>query len=86
MWLLQALGPSWWIYAWAVVVAFGIFVTFIAPTVIMPLFTGPEFSPALDTLTERGYRLAVCTNKLEWLSVRLLDAIGEALATISARQ
>ncbi len=31
---------------------------------------------ALDELTECGWRLAVCTNKLEWLSVRLLDALG----------
>jgi phosphoglycolate phosphatase len=36
----------------------------------------PGTEAALDTLAERGYRLAVCTNKLEWLSVRLLDALG----------
>jgi len=36
----------------------------------------PGVESALDTLAERGYRLAVCTNKLEWLSVRLLDALG----------
>ena len=31
---------------------------------------------ALDDLESRGYRLAVCTNKLEWLSKRLLDRLG----------
>jgi phosphoglycolate phosphatase len=31
---------------------------------------------ALDDLARRGYRLAVCTNKLEWLSRRLLDRLG----------
>jgi phosphoglycolate phosphatase len=31
---------------------------------------------ALDDLTARGYRFAVCTNKLEWLSKRLLDLLG----------
>ncbi len=36
----------------------------------------PGAEAALDALAERGYRLAVCTNKLEWLSVRLLDALG----------
>jgi phosphoglycolate phosphatase len=36
----------------------------------------PGAEAVLDTLAERGYRLAVCTNKLEWLSVRLLDALG----------
>jgi phosphoglycolate phosphatase len=35
----------------------------------------PGVEAALDTLAERGYRLAVCTNKLEWLSVRLLEAL-----------
>jgi phosphoglycolate phosphatase len=31
---------------------------------------------ALDELSARGYRFAVCTNKLEWLSRRLLDQLG----------
>src|SRR5665213_403742 len=31
---------------------------------------------ALDELQAQGYRLAVCTNKLEWLSKRLLDKLG----------
>jgi phosphoglycolate phosphatase len=37
-------------------------------------FAGLEV--ALDALAAGGCRLAVCTNKLEWLSVRLLDALG----------
>jgi phosphoglycolate phosphatase len=31
---------------------------------------------ALDDLARAGYRFAVCTNKLEWLSKRLLDRLG----------
>ena len=31
---------------------------------------------ALDHLSTRGHLLAVCTNKLEWLSRRLLDRLG----------
>jgi phosphoglycolate phosphatase len=31
---------------------------------------------ALDDLAGRGYRFAVCTNKLEWLSKRLLEALS----------
>jgi phosphoglycolate phosphatase len=31
---------------------------------------------ALDDLGTRGYRFAVCTNKLEWLSKLLLDRLG----------
>ena len=40
------------------------------------LFPGVE--AALDTLAERGCTFAVCTNKLEWLSVRLLKSLGLA--------
>jgi phosphoglycolate phosphatase len=36
----------------------------------------PGLESALDALEAQGCRLAVCTNKLEWLSVRLLDALG----------
>jgi phosphoglycolate phosphatase len=35
----------------------------------------PGLLPALDQLSAQGFRFAVCTNKLEWLSVRLLDAL-----------
>jgi len=37
-------------------------------------FAGLE--DALDDLGIRGYRFAVCTNKLEWLSKLLLDRLG----------
>lgn len=36
----------------------------------------PGVTDALDLLARRGYRLAVCTNKLEGLAVRLLEALG----------
>jgi phosphoglycolate phosphatase len=35
----------------------------------------PKLDAALDALEAAGYRLAVCTNKLEWLSVRLLNIL-----------
>jgi phosphoglycolate phosphatase len=38
----------------------------------------PGVETALDTLTGRGCTLAVCTNKLEALSVRLLTSLGLA--------
>ena len=36
----------------------------------------PGVARALDALVGGGCRLAVCTNKLEWLSVRLLGTLG----------
>jgi phosphoglycolate phosphatase len=38
----------------------------------------PGVEAALDVLAARGCRFAVCTNKLAWLSVRLLDRLGLA--------
>jgi len=35
----------------------------------------PGLEAALDRLAAEGYRLAVCTNKLEWLAVRLLNTL-----------
>ncbi len=37
-------------------------------------FDGVE--AALDELSANGFKFAVCTNKLEWLSKRLLDRLG----------
>lgn len=36
----------------------------------------PGVEAALDLLAQDGFRLAVCTNKLEWLARRLLDALN----------
>jgi phosphoglycolate phosphatase len=36
----------------------------------------PELESVLQRLAGEGFRLAVCTNKLEWLSLRLLDALN----------
>jgi len=36
----------------------------------------PGLEPMLDDLIAAGLKLAVCTNKLEWLSLRLLQALN----------
>jgi phosphoglycolate phosphatase len=38
----------------------------------------PRLEPVLDRLADKGHRLAVCTNKLEWLSVKLLKSLDLA--------
>ena len=43
LWLMGAAGDNWWLYAWLAGVAFWLFVQFISPTVIAPLFN--QFSP-----------------------------------------
>ncbi|MEH6461634.1 M48 family metallopeptidase [Chitinimonas sp. JJ19] len=52
LWLMEASGSLWWLYAWAVWVAFGLAVMAIYPTFIAPLFN--KFTPLADaTLKQR---------------------------------
>jgi STE24 endopeptidase len=52
LWLMQTGGTLWWLYTWAALVAYQLFVMWIAPNVIMPLFN--KFTPLEDaTLKER---------------------------------
>jgi STE24 endopeptidase len=46
LWLMQAGGSLWWLYTWAALVAYQLFVMWIAPNVIMPLFN--KFTPLED--------------------------------------
>ena len=46
LWLMQAAGPLWWLYAWAVLIAYSLFLQMLYPAVIMPLFN--KFSPLDD--------------------------------------
>ena len=56
LWLMGAAGAYWWLYVWAVLVVFSIFMQLIIPTFIMPWFN--KFSPLEDsTLIERVERL-----------------------------
>ncbi len=52
LWLMQAGGTLWWFYTWVALVVYQLFVMWIAPNVIMPLFN--KFTPLEDaTLKER---------------------------------
>jgi STE24 endopeptidase len=46
LWLMQAAGPLWWLYAWVVLVVYSLFLQMIYPAVVMPLFN--KFSPLED--------------------------------------
>ncbi len=55
---------------------FDVFIAYYAEHVADHSRPFPGVEQTLDTLAERGFRFAVCTNKIEWLSVRLLDVLG----------
>ncbi len=46
LWLMEAGGAWWWVWAWGALVAYQLFVMWIAPNVIMPLFN--KFTPLED--------------------------------------
>jgi STE24 endopeptidase len=46
LWLMEAAGPGWWIWAWAVWAGFNLLMLVIYPTVIAPLFN--KFTPLED--------------------------------------
>lgn len=43
LWLMQDASPIWWIYVWAVLLSFGLLISWIFPTFIAPLFN--KFMP-----------------------------------------
>ena len=56
LWLMGTAGPWWWLYVWALLVGFSLFMQLIIPTFIMPWFN--KFSPLQDpALVERVERL-----------------------------
>jgi len=56
LWLMQDASPFWWIYVWAVLLSFGLLISWIFPTFIAPLFN--KFVPLEDeTLRERITKL-----------------------------
>ena len=54
LWLMQAGGTAWWLWAWVALVVYQLFVMWIAPNVILPMFNRftPLQDPALQTRVE----------------------------------
>ena len=46
LWLMERMGPSWWLWAWGATTAFSLFAAWIYPTVLAPLFN--RFAPLPD--------------------------------------
>lgn len=46
LWLMEAAGPSWWLWAWGVWVGFNLLMLVFYPTVIAPIFN--KFTPLED--------------------------------------
>lgn len=46
LWLMQASGQFWWLYAWAAWMSFGLLISWAFPTFIAPIFN--KFSPLQD--------------------------------------
>jgi STE24 endopeptidase len=46
LWLMERMGPSWWLWAWGTTTAFSLFAAWIYPTLLAPLFN--RFTPLPD--------------------------------------
>ena len=46
LWLMERMGPAWWLWAWGVTTGFSLFAAWIYPTVLAPLFN--RFTPLPD--------------------------------------
>ncbi len=59
LWLMQDASPLWWVYVWAVLLGFGLLISWIFPTFIAPLFNkfepleNPELLERITTLMTR---------------------------------
>jgi STE24 endopeptidase len=56
LWIMDSLGPMWWLWAWGVMMAFSLLMSWLFPTVIAPLFN--KFTPIEEgSLKNRIQRL-----------------------------
>ena len=59
LWLMQDASPLWWVYVWAVLLSFGLLISWIFPTFIAPLFNkfmpleNKELRQRITTLMDR---------------------------------
>ncbi|TXL00441.1 peptidase M48 [Methylococcaceae bacterium HT1] len=52
LWVMDALGSSWWVWTWAILISFSLLMSWLYPTLIAPLFN--KFTPLEDgTLKDR---------------------------------
>ncbi|MCK5356076.1 MAG: M48 family metallopeptidase, partial [Methyloprofundus sp.] len=52
LWVMEAIGSSWWFWTWAILISFSLLMSWLYPTLIAPLFN--KFTPLEDgTLKER---------------------------------
>lgn len=72
LWLMEKMGPAWWLYVWGVWTGFGLLMTILYPSLIAPLFN--KFRPLGDqALKERIEKLL---NKVGFRSrsVQVMDS------------
>ncbi|MDD5320237.1 MAG: M48 family metallopeptidase [Methylococcales bacterium] len=46
LWVMDTVGPLWWLWAWGIIIAFSLLMSWLYPTVIAPLFN--KFTPMAE--------------------------------------
>lgn len=71
LFLMDSAGSLWWLYAWAVWVAFGLLISWAWPTLIAPLFN--KFTPLADRELEQRIRALLERCKFSSAGVFVMD-------------
>lgn len=59
LWVMEALGNTWWVWAWGILISFSLLLSWLFPTLIAPLFN--KFTPLEDgALKDRINQLLEC--------------------------
>lgn len=77
LWLMERMGNSWWLYVWAVWVAFSLLLLFIYPSFIAPLFN--KFMPLEDATLKA--RIEALLNKCGFTAQGLFVMDGSKRST-----
>jgi STE24 endopeptidase len=71
LWLMESSGPLWWLYAWAVWMGFSLFLMWLYPVAIAPLFN--KFSPLEDEALRTRIGSLLARNGLNMQGIFVMD-------------
>jgi len=72
LWLIQAAGTWWWVYAWAALSAFSLLTAWLYPTFLAPLFN--KFTPVTDERLKQGIEALAAKVGFRTAGISVMDA------------
>jgi len=72
LWLIQAAGTWWWLYAWVALSAFSVLTAWLYPTFLAPLFN--KFTPVTDEGLKQGIETLAAKVGFRTAGISIMDA------------